>query len=151
MCRILSIISMLAVLFVAQGSAEYSYEEYTLCSEQLNNMMMMVCSAFNKMIPEKRGMSKFLLTNTYPLQLLPPWIPCQLPAATWTPSIPSSMWRPRSRIRSSEDASMAAKAPLTLCLPFGGGRGRESWTGAARRPATSKSFRSTAPSQTKWL
>ncbi|KAH8255226.1 hypothetical protein KR038_006560 [Drosophila bunnanda] len=58
MCRILSIISMLAVLFLAQASAQYSYNAHTLCSDRLNDMLMMVCEEFNGITQQKRGISK---------------------------------------------------------------------------------------------
>ncbi|KAH8322944.1 probable insulin-like peptide 2 [Drosophila kikkawai] len=56
MCRILSIISMLAVLFLAQASAQYSYTPHALCSDRLNDMLMMVCEEFNGNTPQKRGL-----------------------------------------------------------------------------------------------
>ncbi|KAH8385823.1 hypothetical protein KR200_007671 [Drosophila serrata] len=56
MCRILSIISMLALLFLAQASAQYSYNAHTLCSDRLNDMLMMVCEEFNGITQQKRGL-----------------------------------------------------------------------------------------------
>ncbi|KAH8239930.1 hypothetical protein KR032_009409 [Drosophila birchii] len=59
MCRILSIFSMLAMVFLAQSSAQYAYNPHSLCSDRLNDMLSMVCQEFNG-IQQKRGISKSL-------------------------------------------------------------------------------------------
>ncbi|KAH8322943.1 probable insulin-like peptide 2 [Drosophila kikkawai] len=56
MCRILSIISMLAVLCLGCASAQYSYEKIRLCSDRLNDILMAVCEEFNGNTPQKRGL-----------------------------------------------------------------------------------------------
>ncbi|XP_020812396.1 probable insulin-like peptide 2 [Drosophila serrata] len=55
MCRILSLITMLAVLCLTRALDQYSYEQYTLCSDKLNDMLMMVCQQFNGITSQKRG------------------------------------------------------------------------------------------------
>ncbi|XP_017028590.1 probable insulin-like peptide 2 isoform X2 [Drosophila kikkawai] len=62
MCKaVVSLTSVLLVLLLACNSslAQMPYSDYRLCSEKLNDMMMMVCDEFNSIMPQKRGMSKF--------------------------------------------------------------------------------------------
>ncbi|XP_017040460.1 probable insulin-like peptide 2 [Drosophila ficusphila] len=52
MCKSLTIVSMLVVIFLAHSAVA----QYSLCSERLNDMLSIVCKQFNPVIPHKRGM-----------------------------------------------------------------------------------------------
>ncbi|KAH8297697.1 hypothetical protein KR054_005963 [Drosophila jambulina] len=70
MCRILSLITIFAVLCLARASVPNTYEETTLCSDRLNDILMMVCETFNGITPQKRGMSKILQRHNVHQKLL---------------------------------------------------------------------------------
>ncbi|KAH8375574.1 hypothetical protein KR200_006754 [Drosophila serrata] len=71
MCKaVVSISSVLLVLLLACNSslAQLPYSDYRLCSEKLNDMMMMVCQEFNSIMPQKRGMIASELDPLDPIQ-----------------------------------------------------------------------------------
>ncbi|KAH8242530.1 hypothetical protein KR032_011489 [Drosophila birchii] len=73
MCKaIVSLISVLLVVLLACNSslAQMQYSDYRLCSEKLNEMMMMVCKEFNSMTTQKRGMIASELDSLDPIQFV---------------------------------------------------------------------------------
>ncbi|KAH8286383.1 hypothetical protein KR054_008197 [Drosophila jambulina] len=71
MCKAaVSLTSVLLVLLLACNSslAQTPYSDFRLCSEKLNDMMMMVCHEFNSIMPQKRGMIASELDPLDPIQ-----------------------------------------------------------------------------------